>query len=101
MPNAADAAAIAEKREKDRVARLQLLADVKEILNTPAGMRFFKWLLDKAYVFKTTFTGNSRSYFLEGHRNLGLMVFELLMNVAPEKLAKLAELTKDKEGNHG
>ena len=99
--NSSDPKALAEKREQDKVAQLQLLADVKAVLSTPAGMRFFKWLLDKAYVFKTTFTGNSKSYFLEGHRNLGLMIFHLLMKVAPEKLAELAELTKDKEANHG
>ena len=99
MRHANDSAATAEQREKNKLAELQLLTDVKALLNTPEGMRFFKWLLDKAYLFKTTFTGNSRTYFLEGHRNLGIMVFNLLMKAAPQKLIELAE--PKKEENHG
>ncbi len=87
--NAADPKLV-KKAEQDRKnARDQELDDIKEILKTPQGVRFFKRLMVEGKVFTTTFTGNSNTFFLEGHRNLALKFFSDITLAAPNKVAEI------------
>ncbi|GAI75301.1 unnamed protein product, partial [marine sediment metagenome] len=74
----------------------QELVDIKSIISRPEGIRFFKRLMVLGKVFQTTFTGNSQTYFLEGHRNLALMIFHDIVDAAPDKIADLL-VDKDEE----
>lgn len=83
----------AAKREHE-----QLLADVRDMINSPSGSRFFQWFFRRGMLFSTTFTGNSHGYFLEGGRNLALQVFNVLVQAAPvESLTAL--IVELKEGD--
>lgn len=90
------------QKEKERLQREQELDDVRRLLNLPAGMRFFKRLLEEGHIFHTTFTGNSNTYFLEGHRNLVLKFFADVCEAAPHKVGELMvnkqEIKNDKRG---
>lgn len=88
---------IAELEIKDKINIKQNIADLKEILDTNAGMRFFKSFLIDGNMFSTTFTGNSYSYFLEGRRALALKVFSDICQAAPEKVHELMIIKKEKE----
>jgi hypothetical protein len=61
-----------DKRHKE------LLRDYKLVYRTPEGQRVVHDLLDKCYVFRTTFTGNSQGMMLEGKRQMGLYLLHML-----------------------
>jgi hypothetical protein len=53
---------------------IQNMQDIKEILATPAGRRFFQWLVMRCGQNNTSFTRDSRTYFNEGMRNVALIL---------------------------
>lgn len=67
-----------EKRNKklteaQRRVRQKEIEDVKKILKTPEGRRYFWRLLSKCGMFRTSFTPNSNlTAFNEGKRDIGL-----------------------------
>ena len=87
--SSADPIAVMEAEQKAKNERDQELADIKEIINRPEGLRFFRRLMAEGKVFQTTFTGNSRGMFLEGHRNLALKFLDDIAEAAPNKIADL------------
>jgi hypothetical protein len=87
--DAADEEAVKLREEKLRLAREQELSDLKKIINTPEGERFFQRFFEYGYVFQTTFTGNSQGAFLEGHRNMALRYMHDIAECCPEKVASL------------
>ena len=77
-----------EKLENDReLYRSQELEDIRKILSMPEGLRFFKRMMEDGRIFTTTFTGNSQTFFLEGHRNLALKYFSDIVESCPDKVA--------------
>lgn len=87
--NAADEKVVKVLEEKAKTERDQDLEDVKTLINTPAGIRFFRRMLAEAKVFHTSFTGNSQTFFFEGKRDLALMFLDDICEVAPERVAAL------------
>lgn len=75
--------------DKLKVQRAQELDDVKKIVRTPEGSRFFKRLFSEGRIFHTTFTGNSNTFFLEGQRNLALKFLADVNAAAPECIPAL------------
>lgn len=84
--------------EEDGQDRLELarkvqrdveLDDLKFILSTKQGMRWFKRFFEKGKMFTTTFTGNSQGMFLEGHRNLALWAFHDICEADASKVPDL------------
>lgn len=78
-----------EASDEVRVQREQRLDDIREILKLPAGKRFFKRFFDDGMVFRTTFTGNSHTFFNEGHRNLALRYLHDVAEASPESIPGL------------
>jgi hypothetical protein len=66
----------AKDRENQRTNEL---TDIRKIAGTPEGKRFFERLLIKGRIMHPNFTGNSTTFYLEGHRNLALMFFSDLI----------------------
>ena len=87
--NAADGELVKAAIKKAEDERKQELEDIKFLLNRPSGIRFFKRLMEKGSVFGTSFTGNSHTYFNEGHRNLALIFFNDICEAAPEKVREI------------
>jgi len=87
--NASDENAVKSKEQKEKNERAQELEDIKLLIETAPGLRFFKRLIVEGRVFQTTFTGNSQTFFLEGHRNLALKFFSDIADAAPHKVAEL------------
>lgn len=63
--------------------------DIAALLNTPEFRRYVKRYLALCNVFKTTFTGNSETFFREGQRSIGTTMFGEIMQVNPERFAEL------------
>ena len=74
--------------------RKRELADVAFIMQTEQGRRFIYSLLEKSYIFKTTMQGNSWSFFYEGMRNLGLIVYQDIMEVCPDRYIEMCREAK-------
>jgi hypothetical protein len=83
-PQDADRARAERRRELE-------LTDVKKLLDTPEGLRFLWRVLDLAGIYRTTFTGNSHTFFNEGRRALGLEIKADLLEVDPEHEGRMAK----------
>jgi hypothetical protein len=87
--NISDPVAHEKAVEAAKLRRDQQLNDIKAILSTAAGVRFFRRMMADAHVFHTSFTGNSATYFKEGERNLALRYFKDMVEAAPDKIVTL------------
>lgn len=66
------------------------------LMSSVIGRRFVWRLLDKAGVYRTSFTGDNNTFFLEGQRNMGLFLLQLVNEYAVEQYAlMLSENVKD------
>ncbi len=59
-------------QDQRKSKRDQQIEDIKWQMSTKQGRRVMWRLMEKAGIFRTSFTGNSETFFREGHRNLGL-----------------------------
>ena len=50
----------------------QRLEDIKAVLEMPggAGKRYLRYIMETAGIYRTTYTGNAKTNFLEGRRSL-------------------------------
>ena len=69
--------------------------DFKWIMSNKRGRRFIWRLLEKAGVFRSSFTGNSETFFREGARNIGLQVLAMVHEHTPESYTLM--LSEQKE----
>lgn len=80
----------------DKQELQQLKSDIKETFDKPAGIRVLNRLMSICQIYNDTFTGNSRTFFLEGKRSVGLEVLEMIMETDVEIYIKmLRENNKD------
>lgn len=87
--NAADEKQVNDATKKHENQRDQELEDMKFILDSPQGIRFFTKMFEFGKMFTTTFTGDSQSDFLEGHRNFALKYFNDICEASPKHIAQL------------
>lgn len=98
--NAADEENVRTRKRKDESIRDRELADLKMVMDSLEGRRFVWRLLDKAGVFRTSFTGNSTTFFNEGMRNMGLVVLADVHEACAEQyIQMMTEAKKDTESN--
>ena len=74
----------AELSDKQKLQMQQDAADFKWIMSNKRGRRYIWRLLEKAGVFRSSFTGNSATFFNEGQRNLGLSVLAMIHEHTPD-----------------
>lgn len=101
VKNAADREQVKNAERKARWSREDEVADVKALLKLPEGRRFFWRYLSECSVFKTSFTGNSQTFFNEGERNVGLKLMADINEADPEAyivMLREAKLKGDKNG---
>lgn len=94
--NAANEEHVLTKKEKVEKERRLELEDIFTMLQTPSGVRFFKRFLNEGRIFHSNFTGNSRTFFLEGRRAFALQFFADICEASPESVAGLM-LSKKEE----
>lgn len=84
--NAADPEAVAKQQKIRQLQRQQELEDIRQILSTMAGIRFFRRMIQNGRVFSTSMTGDAWTYFNEGARNLVNYFLADVTAAAPDKL---------------
>ena len=92
--NAADEDQLDLIQEQEKLDLLQKEEDLRKILDTPEGIRFFKEFFSRGKVFNSTFTGNSQTYFLEGRRSFALEYFADISEIYPEKIVDVMIVDK-------
>lgn len=96
--NAADEESVRTRKRKDEQVRDRELHDMRSVMETVEGRRFVWRLLSQAGVFRTSFTGNSTTFFNEGMRNIGLIVMADVQEACADKyLEMMNESKKDLE----
>ena len=81
-------ASVLEKMRRD---------DISALMAMPEFRRYVWWLLEQSHVFRTSFTGNSETFFREGERNIGLKVFLEINQECPEHYATMVKENTHKE----
>ena len=64
-------------------------ADLEWLMSYPEGRRHMWKLLDRAGLYRTSFTGDSATFFNEGARNFGLMYQDHIKRVCSEKYLQM------------
>lgn len=73
--------------------------DFKWLMDDKRGRRVVWGLLERTGVFRSSFTGNSETFFLEGQRNVGLMLMAQIHEASAEKYTLMLKEQKDDAGN--
>jgi hypothetical protein len=69
-----------EKLTEAEAAKLR--ADFQAVfLGRPEGKRVLSILLNESGVFESSFTGNSRTFYNEGKRDMGLLLLDYCFNI--------------------
>jgi hypothetical protein len=82
--NAANEDHVAQAEKEARDKRERELMDVREILESKAGRRFFSRYLRICGIYKTSFTGNNTTFMREGERSIGLRLLAEMNEAAPD-----------------
>lgn len=97
--NAADESQVKSAQEKSKLKSDRDDQDLRFVLNHDQGLRVIWKLLETCGVFKSSFTGSSETYFLEGQRNVGLKLLNDIMRVNPDSYLKMHKLNKENGEN--
>ena len=96
--NASDPAQVKEAAQKVKYGREQELNDVRTILATREGLRFMWRYLTECGIFKTSMTGSSQTFFLEGRRDVGLRLLADVNEADPEAYFRMLSEDKKSDG---
>lgn len=96
---------VKKEGKKYKKIRQQEMADLKEILELPAGQRFVWRILEQSKMLAPDlFTGNSTTFHNLGKRDLGLWLYNEIMAAAPGTFLSMMQLqlpVKEKDENNG
>jgi len=89
-----------QKRREDRGNRSALQRktdeeDIRWLMGQKQGRRIVARLLSMTGVYRTSFTGNSETFFREGMRNIGLILLSDIHNLCPEEFVSMLKEQKD------
>lgn len=67
-----------EELDKNKLENEELLRAYRFLMEHPAGKMVLWDIMSRCHIFETTFTGNSRTFFAEGERSIGLYVLFMM-----------------------
>jgi hypothetical protein len=81
----------ADAASRDKLAAQIELDDFKWLMSSKRGRRVVWRLLERTGVYRSSFTGNSETYFREGMRNVGLMLMAQIHTAGPNLYAAMVQ----------
>lgn len=84
------------KRTTSKSKRDKELDDLRQILSTYAGRAFIWRMLAQCGVYKTSFTGNSTTFFNEGKRHIGLWLLDEVFSADKFIFTKMQNEAEDR-----
>jgi hypothetical protein len=100
VKNAADETEVNKAREFEKIGRERELADMQHILGSPQGRRFLWRYLETCGIYRSSFTGSSETFYLEGQRNIGLKLLADITEASPESYMLMMKEQKQRENNN-
>lgn len=98
--NLANEQDVKRRDQKAKLGRERELSDLRVVLSTREGRRFIWRYLCESGVFRTSFTGNSYTYFNEGRREIGIRLMADIDAAQPEAYFQMGQEAKNEELNH-
>lgn len=95
MENTEDLSSIRKGERKEALAQEQKDAAFETLIASEGGRRWIWDELTACHVFRTSFTGNSHTFFNEGERNRGLALLNQMLNVDPDAFIKMIKENND------
>lgn len=95
--NAADEEQTGRAKYKEKHKRERELNDVRWVLSTPQGRRFYWRYLEDCGVFKSSFVGQFQTFFLEGQRNVALKLLADLNDADPNAYVTMLNESKKEQ----
>ena len=83
-------------RQADNAER-QESEDMKWLMSGKRGRRVMWRLLERAGIYRSSFTGNSETFFREGQRNLGLVYLDQIHAHSPAAYSAMIEENRAKQ----
>jgi len=96
VKNAADPEQVERAKQKSESLNDQRINDVREILSTVRGRRFYWRYLEICGIFRTSNSDSSQIFFNEGMRNIGLQLLADLNEAAPDAYLLMLQESKEK-----
>lgn len=93
--NAGDETQVKERAKKEKTGRDRELDDLRVILETRHGRRFIWRMLSASELFAVAEVMNASIYALEGKRKLGKLLFNDVMEAAPEAYLLMMKESKE------
>lgn len=97
VTNAADPEQVKTASRKEKNSRELELADFAAVMATEQGRRFIWRLLDETGFQKSSFTGNSATFFNEGMRNVGLKIWADMNEACPDRYVQMLNEARQRE----
>ena len=78
-----------EEHDSIKRKRIRHLNDIRKVVSMPEGRRLYFFVLAESGIFRSSFTGNSTTFFNEGARNIGLILLRDIMEAKPDVLTQM------------
>lgn len=75
----------AKRKEDASLAATREADDIRWLMGSMQGRRIVWGLLQRTGIFRSSFTGNSETFFREGARNIGLQYLAAVNEHCPEQ----------------
>jgi len=88
-----------KKRHKQK--RLDDIADLEAVMETPQGRRVLWRILDESkFLAENMFTGNSTTFFNLGQHKIGVWLYKEIMAANPKQFLSMMEAQLKKDENN-
>lgn len=94
MSNASDEGKVKKASKSQKETRELELNDFKVVLGTEPGRRVVWRLLERCGIYRSSFTGNSQTFMLEGERNIGLFLLSEIEEADQDAMFRMMKEAK-------
>lgn len=80
-----------DRKKQQRTEHYLAGEDMKWLMGSKRGRRIVWRLLERTGIFRSSFTGNSETFFREGMRNVGLALMAQINEACPESYMNMVK----------
>ena len=97
--NASDEKIVKSAKQKDKNIRDTELEDLRLLISKQWGRRLVWRILEQTGMYRTSFTGNSTTFFNEGQRNIGLWLVDEVLSADADMYLSMIKENNNKQGD--
>jgi hypothetical protein len=88
-----------DRAKQQRTEHYLASEDMKWLMGSKRGRRIVWRILERTGIFRSSFTGNSETFFKEGMRNVGLVLMAQINEACPESYTTMVKEQNDHRSN--